>query len=149
MHSRFGVCRFSSSLMGSLAKGILRKVCANSAENSQKFEKYVWLRQERVRKFCGKFAEISQKFVENYLQWPLPERPHKWIADRCNSETRLEDPALRPMKGEGSGQVLGSGCCTFGFRSRAREAACAGGPCSCAHDNDSETGRMPGKTVQP
>ena len=55
--------------MGSLAKGFLRKVCGNSAENSREFaKKYVLLRQERVRKFCGKFAEISRKFAENFLQ---------------------------------------------------------------------------------
>ena len=56
--------------MGSLAKGFLRKVCGNSAENSRKFaKKCVLLRQERVRKLCGKFAEISRKFFsENVLQ---------------------------------------------------------------------------------
>ena len=32
----------SSSLMGSLAKGFLRKVCRNSAENSRKLQK-IWL----------------------------------------------------------------------------------------------------------
>ena len=68
--------------MGSLAKGSLRKVCGNSAEILRKVHgQYVLLRQERVRKFCGKFAEISQKFAENFLQWPLPERPHKCSAD--------------------------------------------------------------------
>ena len=76
------VSSLSSSLMGSLAKGFLRKVCGNSAENLRKFvKKCVLLRQERVRKLCGKFAEISRKFAENFLQWPLPERPHKLIAD--------------------------------------------------------------------
>ena len=53
---------------------------------------------ESLRKFCGKFAEttfycarkgrgnsteISRKFAENFLQWPLPERPHKWTVDIC------------------------------------------------------------------
>ena len=42
---------------------------------------WVLLRQERVRKFCGKFAEISRNFAENFRQWPLPERPQKWIAE--------------------------------------------------------------------
>ena len=35
----FPVSKLSSSLMGSLAKGFLRKVCGNSAENSRKFAK--------------------------------------------------------------------------------------------------------------
>ena len=55
--------------MGSLAKGFLRKVGGNSAENSRKVaKKCVLLRQERVRNFCGEFAEISRKFAENFLQ---------------------------------------------------------------------------------
>ena len=32
---------------------------------------------ETLRKVCGNFAEIAG----NFLQRPLPERPHKWIAD--------------------------------------------------------------------
>ena len=57
---RLPVPKISSSLYtGSLAKGFLRKVCGNCAENSQKLaKKYVVLRQERVRKVCGNFAEI-------------------------------------------------------------------------------------------
>ena len=38
-----------------------------------------------VWKFCGKFAEIVRKFVEKFLKWPLPERPHKWIAQTKGS----------------------------------------------------------------
>ena len=34
-----------------------------------------------MRKLRGKFAEISRKFAENFVQWPLPEQPHKWIAE--------------------------------------------------------------------
>ena len=45
--------------MGSLAKGFLRKVCENSAENS-------WNLQ--IRKGCGKSAENSRKFAEIILQ---------------------------------------------------------------------------------
>ena len=41
----------------------------NSAENSQKF---LLLRQERVRKFCGKFAEISRT---NFCKDPFPNDP--------------------------------------------------------------------------
>ena len=56
---------------------------------------------ESLRKFCGKFtettfycarkgcgnsAEISRKFAENFLQWPLPERPHKWTVENLLSE---------------------------------------------------------------
>ena len=56
--------------------------CGKFAEFLRKFcRKYVLLRQERVRKFCGKFAQILWKFAENFLEWPLPERPHKCIAE--------------------------------------------------------------------
>ena len=68
--------------MGSLAKGFLRKVCGNSAEILRKVcGNCVLLCQERVWRFCGKFAEISRKFAENFLRWPLPERPCKWIVE--------------------------------------------------------------------
>ena len=62
--------------MGPLVKGSLRKVCGNSAENSRKFsqQKYFYC----VRKGCGNSVEISRKLVKIFLQWPLPERPHKW-----------------------------------------------------------------------
>ena len=33
-----------------------------------------------------KVAEISRKCAETFLQWPLPERPHKWIADKLTAE---------------------------------------------------------------
>ena len=69
----------SSSLMGSLGKGLLQKVCGNSAENSRKFAENTFY---CVRKGCGDSAEISRKFAEHSLQWPLPERPHKWIAEK-------------------------------------------------------------------
>ena len=62
----------TASLMGLLAKGSLQKFCGKFAEIKKK------MRQERVRKFCGKL----RKFAENVLQWPLPERPHEWIADQ-------------------------------------------------------------------
>ena len=61
--------------MGSLAKGFLRKVCRNSAENSaETCKKYVLLRQERVRKFCGKFAEI-------FLEWTPSGFPNDPISE--------------------------------------------------------------------
>ena len=63
----------SSSLMGSLAKGLfLRKVCGNSVQLSQK---YVLLRHERVRKFCVKFVEVSRKFAESFCNDPFPNSP--------------------------------------------------------------------------
>ena len=37
---------------------------------------------ERVRKFCRKIVELSCKFSDKFLQRPVPERPHKWIAER-------------------------------------------------------------------
>ena len=67
----------SSSLVGSLAKGFLRK---SSAEHL--WRKNFLLRQERVRKFCEKFTEILWKFAEKFQQWPFLERPHKWIAEK-------------------------------------------------------------------
>ena len=43
-----------------------------------------FLRLERVRK-TPQVVEISQtfrgNFVDIFLQWPLPERPHEWIVD--------------------------------------------------------------------
>ena len=51
---------------------VLRKVCGN----------YVYC----ARKGCGNSAESLQTFcgifAEHFLQWPLPERPHKWIAEK-------------------------------------------------------------------
>ena len=68
--------------MGSLAKGVfaesLRKFCGNSAESSRTIR---FIAPGKGAEFCGKFAEISRKFAENFLQWPLPERPHKCSAD--------------------------------------------------------------------
>ena len=62
--------------MGSLAKGFLRKVCGNSAENSRKFaKKYFSLRQERVRKFCGKFEEILRNLQNFFCNDPFPNDP--------------------------------------------------------------------------
>ena len=58
----------SNSLMGSLAKGFLRKVCGNSAGNSRKFAKEIRFiapgkGAEILRKVCGNLAEICGKFA--------------------------------------------------------------------------------------
>ena len=64
--------------MGSLAKGVL-------AESLRKFcGKFAEIRKNTfhcVRKGCGNSAEILRKAAEFFLQWPLPEWPHKWIAE--------------------------------------------------------------------
>ena len=39
---------------------------------------------EILRKVCGNFVEIA----ENFLQWPLPERPHKWTADMLGPQKK-------------------------------------------------------------
>ena len=55
--------------MGWLVKGLLQKVCRNSAGILRKFaKKYVLLRQEMVWKVFGKFTEIARKFAEKILQ---------------------------------------------------------------------------------
>ena len=53
---------FNSTLMGSLAKGFLRKVCGNSAESSRKFAENTFY---CVRKGCGNSAESCGNFAEN------------------------------------------------------------------------------------
>ena len=87
--------KISSSLMGSLAKGSLRKACGNSAENLRKFcRKYVSLRQERVRKFCGKFADISRRLRKIFCNDPFPNDPISELlikAPTRNSPKRVRD----------------------------------------------------------
>ena len=50
-----------NSVVGSLAKGFLWRVCGNSAENSQKFAKNTFY---CVRKGCGHSAESCGNFME-------------------------------------------------------------------------------------
>ena len=71
--------RLSNLLMGSSAKEFLRKVLRKILRN---FAHCGLLCQGRVWKFRGGCG----KFVENFLQWPLPKQPHKWIAERQFSE---------------------------------------------------------------
>ena len=67
-HMRLGRDLVSSSLMGSLAKGFLRKVCRNSAESSRKFAKMRFVASEKGAEILRKVAEISRKFADNFLQ---------------------------------------------------------------------------------
>ena len=60
----------AAQLVGSLAKDFF---CGNSAENCGNLEKYVLLRQERVRKFCGKFAESLWKLQKSFCNDPISE----------------------------------------------------------------------------
>ena len=58
--------QMGSSLLGSLAKGFLRKVCGNSAESSRIFEKMRFSASgkgaEIVQESCGNVAEICGTF---------------------------------------------------------------------------------------
>ena len=51
-----------------------RKFCGNSAEILRKFAKKIGQKLRFPRKQGGNSAEISRKM---FLQWPLPEQPHK------------------------------------------------------------------------
>ena len=62
----------SSSLMGSLAKGFLRKVHGKFAEICKR---YVLLRQERVRKFCGKLRKSCRNLRKCFCNDPFPNDP--------------------------------------------------------------------------
>ena len=76
--------------MGSLAKGYLRKVCGNSAENLRKFAKNTFY---CVRKGCGNSAESLRKFRGNlrkiFCNDPFPNDPIsellKFVAFQVNS----------------------------------------------------------------
>ena len=71
------------TLLGSqLTYGVVfaESFCGNSAESSRK------TMFNCARKGCGNSAESLRKFAENFLQWPLPERPHKWIVDLLGSQ---------------------------------------------------------------
>ena len=59
----------NSTLMGSLAKGFLRKVCGNSVESSRKFAENTFY---CVRKGCGNSAESCGKFS---AMTPFPNDP--------------------------------------------------------------------------
>ena len=90
---------FGSSLMGSLAKGLLRKVCRNSAESSWLFAKNAFIKgQERVLKCYGKFAEISRNFFCNH---PFPNDPISELLIKCrtgNSRASCSPEQPRPSK---------------------------------------------------
>ena len=47
------------------------------AESSRKFEKIRFIASGEGAEILQKVAETSQKFADFFLQWPLPERPHK------------------------------------------------------------------------
>ena len=73
VRAHFSTPSVSSSLMGSLAKGFLRKVCGNSAEISRKFG-------QKIRSIAsGKGAEILRKvcanFAEIFCKDPFPNDP--------------------------------------------------------------------------
>ena len=91
--------KVSSSLMGLLAKGIcgkfveiLRKIRRNLKNTyfwiaSRKGVEIQWKICGNLQKYLfyfasGKSAETLRKFAEHFLQWPLTERPHKWIAEK-------------------------------------------------------------------
>ena len=60
--------------------------CGNSAEHLRKLAQMWFIvpgkSVEIPRRLQTFLAEIRTTLVENCLQWPLPERPHKWIADK-------------------------------------------------------------------
>ena len=71
------ILTLNSTLMGSLAKGFLQKVCGNSAESSRKFAENTFC---CLRKGCGNSAESCGNFAEScgkFSAMTLPERPHK------------------------------------------------------------------------
>ena len=57
-----------AQVMGSLAKGSLRKVCGNSAEILRKLQEIRFIASgkgaEILRKVCGSFAEIAESFLQ-------------------------------------------------------------------------------------
>ena len=81
----------SRLLMGSLAKAFLQKVCGMFAEISKNYV----ITSGKGAGTLRKFAEILWKFAESFLQWPLPERPHKWkIADFVGGLIFIHPPVL-------------------------------------------------------
>ena len=44
-----------------------------------------------------KVADILRKFAENFLQWPLPERPHKWTAEKNKGSADSSFPDIFDM----------------------------------------------------